>query len=86
MRRQDNIKIDIWDLDRYPDIERHRLLITGRVVRPKFDPRITITIPAHSSEEHGDIITLVSALNCGAAINISLQLHETLEKKHTFVG
>lgn len=61
MRRQDYIKIDIWDLDSYPDIERHRLLITGRVIRPKFDPRITITIPAHSSEEHGDIITLVSS-------------------------
>lgn len=59
MRRQENIRIDIWDLDQYPDIERHRLLVTGRFIRLKADPRITVTIPAKSSEEHGDIITLV---------------------------
>lgn len=59
MRRQENIRIDIWDLDQYPDIERHRLIVTGRFIRLKADPRITVTIPAKSSEEHGDIITLV---------------------------
>ncbi|XP_061188827.1 uncharacterized protein LOC133197002 [Saccostrea echinata] len=75
VHRQESIKLDIGELHKFPDLERHRLLKSDQCIRLRSDKRIGIAISANAVQENGDIIIMVE--KPFAALCPILQLYST---------
>lgn len=58
--QQESVKLDIGELQQFPDLERHRLIKPENTIRLHTDKRINISFSANSIQENGDIIFMVS--------------------------
>uniref|UniRef100_K1QZL5 Polycystic kidney disease protein 1-like 2 n=1 Tax=Magallana gigas TaxID=29159 RepID=K1QZL5_MAGGI len=54
--QQESVKLDIGELQQFPDLERHRLIKPENTIRLHTDKRINISFSANSIQENGDII------------------------------
>ena len=67
---QESIKLDIGELQKFPDLERHRLCKSEQIVRLHGDNRIAIGLSANAIQENGDMIIMVSVYQLEEKIHL----------------
>lgn len=65
---RESIKLDIGELQQFPDLERHRLYKSENTIRLNTDKRIYISFSTNAVQENGDIIFMV---NCDFFFNLN---------------
>lgn len=58
--QRESIKLDIGELQQFPDLERHRLYKSENTIRLNTDKRIYISFSTNAVQENGDIIFMVN--------------------------
>lgn len=66
--QRESIKLDIGELQQFPDLERHRLYKSENTIRLNTDKRIYISFSTNAVQENGDIIFMV---NCVFFLNLN---------------